>query len=295
MVPVSTYGASKLAGEALLASYAAMFGLTARAFRFGNVVGPQPDPRRRLRLRAPAARRPDPSCGSSATAGRASPTSTSRTSSTPCCSPARRRDTPFDVFNVATGDYITVTEIAELAMEVLGLEPGSDALRLHRRRPRLEGRRAGRADRHRPDPLARAGRNRAHRAGGAARLDGVDGRRRPRRAASARDPAAGRLPRPRRGAQRGLRRGRGARCRRARRTTSGCCRGGRGLRGVRRGAASRWSWSPTSPTSARGTLDPADARRHARRLREALPLDDIVVCPHDDAGRLPRAASRARG
>src|SRR5208282_5966622 len=34
-------GASKLAGEALLASYAAMFGLTARVFRFGNVVGPR--------------------------------------------------------------------------------------------------------------------------------------------------------------------------------------------------------------------------------------------------------------
>lgn len=37
--PVSTYGASKLAGEALIASYCSMFGLTARAFRFGNVVG----------------------------------------------------------------------------------------------------------------------------------------------------------------------------------------------------------------------------------------------------------------
>lgn len=39
MLPISTYGASKLAGEALIASYCAMFGLTARAFRFGNVVG----------------------------------------------------------------------------------------------------------------------------------------------------------------------------------------------------------------------------------------------------------------
>ncbi len=41
LVPVSTYGASKLAGEALIASYCAMFGLTACAFRFGNVVGPR--------------------------------------------------------------------------------------------------------------------------------------------------------------------------------------------------------------------------------------------------------------
>ncbi len=37
--PVSTYGASKLAGEALIASYCAMFGLRACAFRFANVVG----------------------------------------------------------------------------------------------------------------------------------------------------------------------------------------------------------------------------------------------------------------
>src|SRR6516225_9775971 len=39
LVPVSTYGASKLAGEALIASYAHMFDLRGRAFRFGNVVG----------------------------------------------------------------------------------------------------------------------------------------------------------------------------------------------------------------------------------------------------------------
>ena len=32
-------------------------------------------------------------------------------------------DAPFDAYNVATGDYITVTEIAELAVECLGLGP----------------------------------------------------------------------------------------------------------------------------------------------------------------------------
>src|SRR5271163_3223182 len=35
LVPVSTYGASKLAGEALISSYCHMFGLSARVFRFG--------------------------------------------------------------------------------------------------------------------------------------------------------------------------------------------------------------------------------------------------------------------
>ena len=41
LLPISTYGASKLAGEALISSYCHMFGLTARVFRFGNVVGPR--------------------------------------------------------------------------------------------------------------------------------------------------------------------------------------------------------------------------------------------------------------
>jgi UDP-glucose 4-epimerase len=37
--PISTYGASKLAGEALLCSYCEMFDLRCSAFRFANVVG----------------------------------------------------------------------------------------------------------------------------------------------------------------------------------------------------------------------------------------------------------------
>jgi UDP-glucose 4-epimerase len=40
MHPVSTYGASKLAGEAMMSAYAHMFGLDVVVFRFANVVGP---------------------------------------------------------------------------------------------------------------------------------------------------------------------------------------------------------------------------------------------------------------
>src|SRR3989338_1640656 len=39
MEPVSTYGASKLACEALISSYCHMFDFQASCFRFGNVVG----------------------------------------------------------------------------------------------------------------------------------------------------------------------------------------------------------------------------------------------------------------
>jgi UDP-glucose 4-epimerase len=124
MVPTSTYGASKLAGEAILAAYAAMFDFTVRAFRFGNVVGPSQthgvgfDFVRRLledptRLRILGDGKQSKSyiyvedvIDAVLLAG-------------------SRADTPFDAFNVATGDYVTVTEIAELAMQVLGLEPGS--------------------------------------------------------------------------------------------------------------------------------------------------------------------------
>ena len=41
LAPISTYGASKLAGEALISSYCHMFEMTGCVFRFGNVVGPR--------------------------------------------------------------------------------------------------------------------------------------------------------------------------------------------------------------------------------------------------------------
>jgi UDP-glucose 4-epimerase len=124
MVPVSTYGASKLAGEALLASYAAMFGVTARAFRFGNVVGPRQthgvgfdfirrlldDP---LRLRILGDGQQSKSYIHVDDVVEA------------VLHAARMASGAFAVFNVATGDYVTVTEIAELAMDVVGLPAGS--------------------------------------------------------------------------------------------------------------------------------------------------------------------------
>ena len=40
MIPISTYGASKLASEALISAYCHMFSMTGTVFRFANVVGP---------------------------------------------------------------------------------------------------------------------------------------------------------------------------------------------------------------------------------------------------------------
>ena len=49
----------------------------------------------------------------------------------------------FQVFNVATGDYITVEEIADLAVACVGLDRSGVRL-THRRRPGMGGRRADR-------------------------------------------------------------------------------------------------------------------------------------------------------
>jgi len=126
MVPVSTYGASKLAGEALLASYAFMFGLNARCFRFGNVVGPRQthgvgyDFVRRLLA--------DPSRLRILGDGRQSKSYVHVEDVIAAVLTAARTVTePFAVFNVATEDYVTVTEIAELAVDVLDLPAGATA------------------------------------------------------------------------------------------------------------------------------------------------------------------------
>jgi UDP-glucose 4-epimerase len=40
-LPISLYGASKMAGEALVSAFVECFGITTRIYRFGNVVGPR--------------------------------------------------------------------------------------------------------------------------------------------------------------------------------------------------------------------------------------------------------------
>ncbi len=122
LLPISTYGASKLAGEALISAYANMFGLTGCVFRFGNVVGPHQthgvgfDFIRRLLK--------DPTHLRVLGDGRQSKSyihvhDVIDAVLTAAVSGPR----PVATFNVATGDYITVGEIAEMAVEVAGLDP----------------------------------------------------------------------------------------------------------------------------------------------------------------------------
>jgi UDP-glucose 4-epimerase len=127
LIPVSTYGASKLAGEALLSSYCAMFGLSARAFRFGNVVGPRQthgvgfDFLRRLR--------DDSSVLEILGDGTQSKSYVHVYDVIDAVLLASAIGTrPYEVFNVATGDYITVRKIAELVISILEIDPDSVSL-----------------------------------------------------------------------------------------------------------------------------------------------------------------------
>ncbi|HEX9702226.1 MAG TPA: NAD-dependent epimerase/dehydratase family protein [Rhodospirillales bacterium] len=128
MRPISTYGASKLASEALIAAYCHMFGFSGLAFRMGNVVGPRQTHGVGLDFLAKLGA--DPGHLDILGDGRQSKSyihvsdalAAIRLADAKC--PDR-----FRAFNVATGDYITVKEIADLAVECLGLKAGSVAYR----------------------------------------------------------------------------------------------------------------------------------------------------------------------
>ena len=122
--PISTYGASKLACEALICAYCHMFEMSALAFRFANVVGPRQthgvgyDFVRRLKK--------DPTQLRILGDGSQSKSYIHVEDILAAVFLANEKSLErYDVFNVATGDYITVREIAELAAQVSGLKAGS--------------------------------------------------------------------------------------------------------------------------------------------------------------------------
>ncbi|HVF71482.1 MAG TPA: NAD-dependent epimerase/dehydratase family protein [Chthoniobacterales bacterium] len=123
-IPISTYGASKLACEALIAAYCHMFELTGRAYRFANVVGPRQthgvgydfirrlrsDPTR-LRILGDGTQKKSYIHVEDVLAAIATADKSSRER---CAT-----------FNVATDDSITVREIADLAVKVSNLQSGT--------------------------------------------------------------------------------------------------------------------------------------------------------------------------
>jgi UDP-glucose 4-epimerase len=121
LVPISTYGASKLAGEVLISSYCHMFDMTACVCRFGNVVGPRQT--HGVGFDFVRSLRQDPARLKILGDGGQSKSYIYVEDVVAAVLTAYEK-TPqrFQTYNVATGDYITVKEIAELAVECLGLD-----------------------------------------------------------------------------------------------------------------------------------------------------------------------------
>jgi UDP-glucose 4-epimerase len=122
--PISTYGASKLACEGLISAYCHMFDLCGRSFRFANVVGPRQthgvgydfvhrlkEDGTRLRILGDGTQ------------------SKSYIHVDDVLAAMQIADEqgarPYDIFNVATDDYMTVREIADLAVKVCVRVPGA--------------------------------------------------------------------------------------------------------------------------------------------------------------------------
>lgn len=121
LLPVSTYGSSKLAGEALIRSYCYMFGLSAVCFRFGNVVGARQTHGVGLdfckRLFA------DPTKLTILGNGLQEKSYIYVQDVVRAVLLASKKlDKPFEEYNVATGDYITVNKIAKIVCKCLNID-----------------------------------------------------------------------------------------------------------------------------------------------------------------------------
>lgn len=121
LLPCSTYGASKLACEALICSYCHMFDMNAAAFRFANVVGPNQthgvgyDFLRKLRN--------NPKELTILGDGKQSKSYIYIDDIVNALRTVELNDMKgYNYYNVATLDYISVTEIADITVQIMGLE-----------------------------------------------------------------------------------------------------------------------------------------------------------------------------
>ena len=122
MLPISPYGASKLACEAMIHAYCKMFGLQSRVFRFANVVGGRQthgvayDFINRLRT--------EPSQLKILGDGSQSKSYIHVDDVISGIQHFVERDLePYTYYHLATGDYLTVREIADLVVREMNLPP----------------------------------------------------------------------------------------------------------------------------------------------------------------------------
>ncbi len=120
--PISVYGASKAACEALVCSYAHLYGFKSAALRYANIVGPRL--RRGVIYDFLTKLKRNPRVLEVLGDG------TQRKSYLYISDAieatlliAERLSSPFETYNVGNEDWITVREIAEVVCRVLGIEP----------------------------------------------------------------------------------------------------------------------------------------------------------------------------
>ena len=118
--PISTYGASKLAGEALMSSYSFMFSMKCLAFRFANVVGARQTHGVGFDFINNLKKNPY----ELKVLGNGSQTKSYIHVSdvvSGVLHALEHSDSSYDVFNVASLDYLTVKEIAKMSLEAMSL------------------------------------------------------------------------------------------------------------------------------------------------------------------------------
>lgn len=121
LLPLSTLGASKLAGEALIGSYCFQFGLRACAFRFGDVVGTRQT--RGIAMELLRQLMSDPTRLRIPGNGSQRKSFIHVEDIVDAVLLAHRESTePFNIFNAGAEDCVTVAEVAQIAIEALGLQ-----------------------------------------------------------------------------------------------------------------------------------------------------------------------------
>lgn len=119
LLPISTYGASKLAGESMVSAYCHMFGLTGIAFRFANIVGPGQTHGIALDFVEKLLRNSNELeiLGDGKQTKSYISVNDAFDAVWLAKEKSEKRDREFDVFNVASADEISVNEIARIAIE----------------------------------------------------------------------------------------------------------------------------------------------------------------------------------
>ena len=122
LLPISVYGACKLACEALIASYAGTFGFDALIFRFANVVGPRST--HGVTYDFVAKLRKDPKTLEILGDGRQTKSYVSASDTVAGMMHAVRHAPPgAQAYNVGSLDAVPVTRIAEVVAETMGVAP----------------------------------------------------------------------------------------------------------------------------------------------------------------------------